>query len=192
MKKQIFKKTVALLLAIVLFLQMGYVSTFAALTATITPQNEDEAERCVIGQYFTDFHTLDAGRAGVFRVSDFSLEVSGELAIPEAYTGMFAPAEQSLAYGSYGQAFLERIALVPCNSIGGWKMQTLSYVCEASDGEESAVIWYDRTGAARVFDPSDEITQSINADEDALPCEAYVSGGDPEGFLLLKYLPMQE
>ena len=191
MQKITFKKTVALILAVVLFLQMGYVSTFAALTATITPQNEEEAGKYLLGHYFTDYHTLEAGRAGAIQFNDYTLEARAELSIPEAYTGMFAPAEQTLVYGSRSQAFLENIAGIPCPSIGGWKMSILSFICEVdiTEDEETILVWYDRTDEAHFFSASDEITQAINADEDALPCEAYVSGGDPEGFLLLKYLP---
>lgn len=187
MGKPTLKKAIAFLLSLVLFLQMGYVSTFAALTATVTPQNAEEAERYLLGRYYADSHTIEAGRAGVFRFNDFTLEVSGELPIPEAYTGMFAPAEQSLAYGSYAQAFLENIAGTPCASLGGWKMSVLSYVCEVTDGDETGVIWYDRAGTAHWFDASEEVTQEMNAEEGALQGQAFVCYEEPVGYLLVKY-----
>ena len=122
---------------------MSCIGAFAALTAEITPQNEAEAMKYAVGHYFSDSHSLDAGRAGTVRFADYTLEASAEFVIPEAYTGMFAPAEQSLVYGGYAQAFLENIAETPCASVGGWKMPILSFVCEVTVGDDEFIVLED-------------------------------------------------
>ncbi|MBQ6165452.1 MAG: RHS repeat protein [Clostridia bacterium] len=187
MKKNIFKKSIALLLSVVLCLQMSCIGAFAALTAEITTQNEAEAMKYAVGHYFSDSHSLDAGRAGTVRFADYTLEASAEFVIPEAYTGMFAPAEQSLVYGGYAQAFLENIAETPCASVGGWIMPILSFVCEVTEGDDEFIVWFDRFGETHSFHPSAELTQSVNAEPGARICEGYICGGEPDGFILLKY-----
>ena len=185
MKKKAMKN-IAIIISAVMLMQVCYLSTFAAFIVTLNETTAPRAAKYATVNLLSGSHALSAGRAGTVSFDDYTLEVKASFDLPETDNGLFAPAEQSLSYGSNAQAFLENIANTPAESFGGWMMPILSYVCEVVDGEDSGAVWYDRYGNAVVFDevPIEEPEQGEAPSElekiFTTDNEAY------DGFVLLK------